>query len=127
MTLARYTAEVRRVEKPWGHELHWALTGRYCGKVLAVRAGEELSLQLHERKEETLYLHEGRAEVQIGPSPDRLERDVVLPGTALHVTPGTVHRIRALEDCLFLEASTPDLDDVVRLDDRYGRAGGPRS
>ena len=113
---------VRRVEKPWGYELHWALTDRYCGKVLVVHAGEQLSLQYHERKDETLFLQQGRAEVRIGASLDVLEAAVVEAGTAFHVPPGTIHHVRALEECVFLEASTPELDDVVRLEDRYGRA-----
>ena len=108
---------VRRVEKPWGYELWWALTERYCGKVLFVKAGEELSLQYHERKEETLYLQSGRAEVRLGDA-----ELAIGPGEAFHVAPGTVHRIRALEDSLLLEVSTPEVDDVVRLEDRYGRS-----
>ena len=121
-TVIPNAVSVQRVEKPWGYELHWALTDRYCGKVLVVHAGEDMSVQYHERKDETLYLHAGRAEVGIGASPDALEQLVVDAGTSLHVPPGTVHHIRALEECIFLEVSTPELDDVVRLEDRYGRA-----
>lgn len=118
-----YDQDVRRVEKPWGHELHYALTDRYCGKVLFVRAGESLSLQYHEVKDETLYLQSGRAEVAVGPSAESLEVVEAVPGSAFHVPPGTVHRVTALDDAIFLEVSTPQLEDVVRLEDRYGRAG----
>jgi mannose-6-phosphate isomerase-like protein (cupin superfamily) len=114
---------MERVEKPWGYEVHFALTERYCGKILFLRAGEELSLQYHERKEETLYLHEGLAEVVLGERLEELRTLTARPGDAFHIVPGTIHRLRALEDSLFLEASTPELDDVVRLEDRYGRAG----
>jgi mannose-6-phosphate isomerase len=114
---------VRRVDKPWGYEVVYAVTDRYCGKVLFVREGEALSLQLHRVKDETIYLHSGRAEIEIR-QPGRADVvRVAAPGTSFRVRPGTVHRLRALEDSLFLEVSTPDLDDVVRLEDRYGRAG----
>lgn len=120
--LARYAASVRRVEKPWGHELVYALTDRYCGKLLVVRAGHSLSLQLHERKDETLYLQSGAAEVELGETADALATLALAPGASVHLPPGTVHRLRALEDSVFLEVSTPQLDDVVRLEDLYGRA-----
>jgi len=89
--------------------------------VLFVRAGESLSLQYHEVKDETLYLHSGRADVTVGPSSGALEVVEAAPGAAFRVTPGTVHRITAIDDSTFLEVSTPELDDVVRLEDRYGR------
>jgi mannose-6-phosphate isomerase len=117
----RYEAEVKKVEKPWGYELIWALSDDYCGKVLFVRAGEALSLQYHEQKDETIHLQSGRAEVEIGSAPGATTIEVVDAGRSFRITPGTVHRLRALEDSLFLEVSTPHLDDVVRLDDRYGR------
>jgi mannose-6-phosphate isomerase len=117
----RYEAEVTKVEKPWGYELIWALSDNYCGKVLFVRAGEALSLQYHEQKDETIHLQSGRAEVEIGSAPGATMVEVVDAGRSFRITPGTVHRLRALEDSLFLEVSTPHLDDVVRLDDRYGR------
>lgn len=113
-------ASVDRVNKPWGYELHWAKTDRYVGKVLHVTAGHALSLQYHNIKDETIYLYSGRMLFEI-------ERDGVLtrqemqPGDAVHVTPKTVHRMTAIEDCDILEVSTPELDDVVRLEDRYGR------
>lgn len=120
--MTAYDQEVRRVEKPWGYELHFALTDRYCGKVLFVRAGESLSLQYHEVKDETLYVQSGRAQVTLGSAQDSLEVVEAGPGAAFHVTPGTLHRITAIDDATFLEVSTPELEDVVRLEDRYGRA-----
>ena len=111
---------VNRVEKPWGYEIHWAKTDRYVGKVLHVMAGHALSLQYHNVKDETIYLYSGRMLFEI-------ERDGVLtrqemrPGDTVHVVPKTVHRMTAIEDCDILEVSTPELDDVVRLEDRYGR------
>ena len=120
----RFAANVRKVEKPWGHELIWAHTDKYVGKILFVRAGHALSLQYHDEKDESWYLHEGRAELEMGDAGGPTRADVFEPGAAFHLTPGTVHRLRALEDTLMLEVSTPHLDDVVRLEDRYGRADG---
>jgi mannose-6-phosphate isomerase len=112
---------IRRVPKPWGEEIIFAHTERYAGKVLKVRAGESLSLQYHERKDEALYLWEGRLRVRIERD-GRAEERVVEPGEALHFPPGTRHRLEALADAVLFEVSTPELDDVVRLEDRYGRA-----
>jgi len=117
-----HLCEVERVEKPWGYELIWASTEKYCGKVLLVRAGEELSLQFHKEKDETLYVYSGRAEFEIGEPGRQTDIEVVGPGRAFRLVPGTVHRIRALDDTTLLEVSTPQLEDVVRLEDRYGRA-----
>ena len=119
--LAEYAQQVRRVDKPWGYELIYAVTERYCGKLLFVRAGEALSLQYHRKKDETIYVHEGRAELEIGRQGEEPTPVLVGPGDSFRLRPGTVHRMRALEDTLFLEVSTPELDDVVRLEDRYGR------
>jgi mannose-6-phosphate isomerase len=116
-------ATVARVEKPWGYEVHWARTDRYVGKILHIRKGHALSLQYHERKEETIYVQAGRLRYEIGESTETLEVLELGPGDAVHVRPGLVHRMTALEDTDVLEASTPELDDVVRLDDRYGRTG----
>ena len=113
--------DVGRVEKPWGHELIWARTDRYVGKILHVRAGHALSLQYHERKDETIHLLRGRMKFIVGTSPDRLEEIELVEGQSFHVTPGTIHRMVAITDVDMLEASTPELDDVVRLEDRYGR------
>ena len=120
----RFASDVERVEKPWGYEIVFARTDRYCGKVLVVRKGEQLSLQFHREKDEVMYVQEGRIELEIGDPGGQLETEVVGPGHAFRFTPGTVHRWRALEDTVVLEASTPELDDVVRLDDSSGRAGG---
>jgi mannose-6-phosphate isomerase-like protein (cupin superfamily) len=118
----------RRTPKPWGEEILFAHTGRYAGKVLSVRKGESLSLQYHERKDEALYLFSGRIQVTLGAPGDAqglnpAERRSIDPGGALHLPPGTRHRIEALEDAILFEVSTPELDDVVRLEDRYGREG----
>jgi mannose-6-phosphate isomerase len=113
--------DVTRVEKPWGYELHWAKTDRYVGKVLHVKAGHALSLQYHNRKDETIYLYSGKMLFEIGEQNGPLTRREMKPGDSVHVTPKTVHRMTAIEDCDILEVSTPDLDDVVRLEDRYGR------
>jgi len=109
-----------RVEKPWGYELHWALTDRYVGKVLHVNAGHALSLQYHQRKDETILLWSGRIlmEIQEG---EALTRREMRPGERLHIAPGTIHRMTAIQDSDIIEVSTPELDDVVRLEDRYGR------
>jgi mannose-6-phosphate isomerase-like protein (cupin superfamily) len=111
----------RRVDKPWGHELIWADTERYVGKILHVKAGHALSLQYHERKDETIHLLRGELRFFVGPSVEQLEEVAMHEGESFHVTPGTVHRMQAVTDVDILEASTPDLDDVVRLEDRYGR------
>ncbi len=119
----RFSFETRRVEKPWGWELIWALTDRYCGKLIFVRAGQSLSLQFHNAKEESWYVQQGRAELELAaPGEGITESEVVSPGAAFHLRAGTVHRLAAIEDTLVLEVSTPELDDVVRLEDRYGRA-----
>ena len=111
---------VTRVEKPWGHELHWAKTDRYVGKVLHVKAGHALSLQYHNRKDETMYLYSGKMVLETEQNGQLVKREM-RPGDSVHITPKTVHRITAIEDCDVLEVSTPEIDDVVRLEDRYGR------
>jgi mannose-6-phosphate isomerase len=113
----------QRVEKPWGYELWWADTDLYAGKILHVRAGERLSLQFHRQKDETSYLLSGRLLLVQGPSASELTETEIGPGHAWRNLPGTVHTIEALEDADVLEVSTPHLDDVVRLVDRYGREG----
>ena len=113
-----------KVEKPWGWELIWALTDRYCGKLLFVRAGQALSLQYHETKDESWYVQNGRASLELGTVQNGdLETGEMGPGDCFHFAPGTLHRLRALEDTLIVEVSTPDLGDVVRLADDYGREG----
>ncbi len=123
LDLDRFAVPVTRVDKPWGYEIVYALTDRYCGKVLFIRAGEQLSLQFHRVKDEVVYVHEGRIELEVGEPGRTLDTEVVGPGRSFRFTPGTVHRWRALEDTFILEVSTPDLDDVVRLEDAYGREG----
>lgn len=110
------------MEKPWGYELWWAQTDLYAGKILHVKQGHRLSLQLHRRKDESCYLLSGRMVLTIGPSADELSEEEIEPGHAWRIRPGTVHTIEALEDSDVLEASTPHLDDVIRLKDRYGRS-----
>ena len=118
-----YAFEPRRVEKPWGWELVWAEAESYVGKLLFVRAGHSLSLQYHEVKDESWLVREGRALLELGDVGGDLEKLEIRPGDAFRYRPRTVHRVTALEDTLILEVSTPHLDDVVRLEDRYGRAG----
>jgi mannose-6-phosphate isomerase len=115
------SAEIPRVEKPWGYELHWAKTDRYVGKIIHVNAGHALSLQYHNLKDETIYLQSGRIlfEMQDG---EGLSKRELTPGERVHITPKTVHRMTALEDSDIFEVSTPELHDVVRLEDRYGRS-----
>ena len=122
--LGPWEHEVRRVEKPWGYELIWAHTDVYVGKVIFVKAGHSLSLQYHEQKDEAWLVQSGRARIELGtPGAAELAEEEVGPGTAFHYPPGTVHRITAVEDTTILEVSTPQLDDVVRLQDAYGREG----
>ncbi|HET7046250.1 MAG TPA: hypothetical protein VFI37_15495 [Gaiellaceae bacterium] len=122
--LDRWAFEPRRVDKPWGYELIWALTDVYCGKLLHVAAGHSLSLQFHRIKDEAWLIQSGRAKLELGAVGDAvLKAEVVGAGHAFHYAPGTVHRITALEDTDILEVSTPHLDDVVRLEDAYGREG----
>jgi len=114
----------RRVEKPWGYELIWAEATRYVGKLLHINAGEALSYQYHEVKEETIYVLNGTLTLHVSED-DGPPREISLgPGESFHITPGLRHRFEAKEEVELLEASTPELDDVVRLEDRYGRAGG---
>ncbi|HVH63393.1 MAG TPA: cupin domain-containing protein [Candidatus Dormibacteraeota bacterium] len=112
-----------RVDKPWGYELRWAITDRYLGKILHINAGEALSLQYHERKDEYLYLLKGAIDMELGGSDGELTTHRMGEGDTLHITPGTRHRMTAVEDADIFEVSTPEIEDVVRLEDRYGRAG----
>lgn len=115
-------SEIKRVPKPWGYELIFAKTGRYVGKILHINRGECLSLQYHERKEETLYVVSGELTLTIEHDGDR--RELVLhSGEAFHIPPRLIHRMEAIEDTDVAEVSTPELEDVVRLEDRYGRTG----
>jgi mannose-6-phosphate isomerase-like protein (cupin superfamily) len=114
--------DVRRVSKPWGYELIFAKTGKYVGKILHINRNETLSLQYHEMKEETLYVVRGELKLTIEYDGDRREL-ALRAGQAFHIPPRLIHRMEAVEDTDVAEVSTPELDDVVRLEDRYGRAG----
>jgi mannose-6-phosphate isomerase-like protein (cupin superfamily) len=120
---SRFAVEPRRVEKPWGWELVWAETEDYVGKLLFVRAGQSLSLQYHEMKDESWLVQQGRASLQLGEIGGELETVEIGPDDVFRYRPYTVHRVTAIEDTLIVEVSTPHLDDVVRLEDRYGREG----
>jgi mannose-6-phosphate isomerase len=123
-SLDRFAFQPNKVDKPWGHELIWAKADDYAGKLLFVRAGQALSLQFHREKDESWYVLQGRAELHLGEAGQAvLSTEVVGPGAAFRFRPGTVHRIRAVEDTTILEVSTPQLDDIVRLEDEYGREG----
>jgi mannose-6-phosphate isomerase len=115
----------RFVEKPWGGEEIFAETERYVGKILTVRAGHALSLQYHVRKDETMRVLEGTCELHIGSAAGAVELSVLTlgPGDTERVQAGVLHRLIAVSDVRILEVSTPEIDDVVRLEDRYGRAG----
>ena len=112
----------RKTEKPWGYELLYALTPRYAGKLIFVKKGYRLSLQYHKEKEESMYLLRGKVRFSVQPQNDKMTDIVGEPGFTLHLPPQTTHRVEALEDSTILEVSTPQLGDVVRLQDDYGRA-----
>ena len=113
----------RKTEKPWGYELLFALTDKYAGKVIYVKQGHRLSLQYHEEKDETLYIYEGKALVEIEGEDGQLVQSEMSSGDCFRLTPMIKHRMKALEDTVFFEVSTPELEDVVRMDDDYGRTG----
>jgi quercetin dioxygenase-like cupin family protein len=115
-------SEIKTVPKPWGHETIWAHTDSYLGKILHITAGQALSVQYHNIKDETVYLLSGQLIYRVwdGDTPQDMHLKV---GEAFRITPGTVHQMEAVTDCDILEVSTPHLDDVVRIKDRYGREG----
>lgn len=113
---------VERVDKPWGYELRFIRTDRYAGKVLFILAGSQLSLQYHDFKDEAFYVQEGTLELVVGRGGEQQVHRLG-PGSSRRIVPGTVHRFRAVSDCLLFEVSTPELEDVVRLEDDYGREG----
>ena len=113
--------ESTRVDKPWGYELRWAITDRYLGKVLHLNKGEALSLQYHELKDECQYVLKGSIDMEVGGADGKLITHRMNVGDTVHLTPGTRHRLTAIEDTDIFEVSTPEIDDVVRLEDRYGR------
>ena len=121
--MSRWQTTPRKVDKPWGWELVWAEAEEYVGKLLFVRAGESLSLQYHELKDESWLVREGRATVELGEVGGELETFEIGPGDAFRFRPRTVHRITGVEDTLVIEVSTNHLTDVVRLEDKYGREG----
>ena len=116
--------DITRVEKPWGYELWWARTERYVGKLLHVKAGHQLSLQYHVVKDETIHLQRGELVLLVDEAGVLVERKLA-PGESYHIKPGTRHRMIAVTDCDVLEVSTPEVDDVVRLEDAYGRVKQP--
>jgi mannose-6-phosphate isomerase len=119
--VSRHATSPRKVEKPWGWELVWAEADDYVGKLLFVRAGESLSLQYHDVKDESWLVQEGRATLELGEVDGDLESFDIGPGDTYRFRPRTVHRVTAIEDTLVIEVSTNHLTDVVRLEDRYGR------
>ena len=113
---------MKKVDKPWGYELRFACTDRYAGKILFITAGSQLSLQYHEKKDEAFFVQDGTLELVLGKG-DEQQVVAMKPGEARHITPGTIHRFRAVSDCTLFEVSTPELDDVVRIEDDFGREG----
>ena len=111
------------IKKPWGEEVWFAQTKKYAGKILRVSKGHRLSLQYHERKEETQYLAKGKIIITYGETLENIKKTVLNPGDTFHITPGTIHRMEAIEDSEIFEVSTPELDDVVKIEDDYGRNG----
>jgi mannose-6-phosphate isomerase-like protein (cupin superfamily) len=130
-SVSRGRMEVRRVEKPWGHELVFAAGPRYAGKLLFICAGQALSLQYHRSKEETIYIQSGRLRLEVGKTGKAADETAATPLHSVHLEPGeswhlpprTRHRFIAMADTVLFEVSSPELDDVVRLEDRYGRTG----
>jgi mannose-6-phosphate isomerase len=110
-----------RVEKPWGYELIWAKTDKYVGKVLHINKGHQLSLQYHKLKEETIFVQSGKLQFLLEDDKGVRQTIILEAGQTAHTLPNRVHRMTALEDCDIFEVSTPELDDVVRLQDDYGR------
>jgi mannose-6-phosphate isomerase len=120
--LDRFAVDATKVEKPWGYELIWAHTDDYVGKLLFVKAGESLSLQFHREKDESWLVQSGRARIEMAAPGEKVPNaEVVGPGATFRIKPGTVHRVTGVEDTTIIEVSTPHLEDVVRLEDRYGR------
>ncbi len=112
---------IQKVEKPWGYELIWAKSDQYVGKILHILKGQKLSLQYHRVKEESIFLSKGQMCLMIENELGQIEEKILLPGEAYHIAVGRKHRMIAIEDCDVFEVSTPQLDDIVRLEDSYGR------
>lgn len=113
---------MERVDKPWGYELRFVCTDRYAGKVLFITAGSQLSLQYHEQKDEAFLVQDGTLDLVLGKDEDQQVLRMG-PGESRRITPGTIHRFRAVTDCTLFEVSTPELEDVVRIEDDFGREG----
>jgi mannose-6-phosphate isomerase len=113
----------RRVDKPWGHELIWAHTDRYVGKVLVIEAGKRLSLQKHAVKDESILVSTGRLRLWLEGDDGEVRTEELGPGESRHVPTGRIHRYEAIDRCELLEVSTPELDDVIRIEDDFGREG----
>jgi mannose-6-phosphate isomerase-like protein (cupin superfamily) len=113
----------RRVEKPWGHELIWAHTDRYVGKILVIEAGKRLSLQRHLVKDESIFVTSGRLRLHLEDEAGTVRVEELEAGDHRHVPTGRIHRYEAIERTELMEVSTPELDDVVRLEDDFGREG----
>jgi mannose-6-phosphate isomerase len=116
-------AAPRRVDKPWGHELIWVLTDRYCGKVIVIETGQRLSLQYHERKDESVYVISGRLLLHLEDDAGVMTVRELGPGDSARVPVGRRHRFEAAERVELIEVSTPELDDVIRVEDDFGREG----
>jgi len=112
----------RKTEKPWGYELLYARTPKYVGKVIFIKKGHRLSLQYHEHKDESMYIYQGKVQIEIEGADGQLSSYIAQPGHAVRIPPHTKHRLEAIEDTTLLEVSTPELEDVVRVEDDYGRA-----
>ena len=113
--------DIKKVPKPWGHEIWWAQTDKYVGKILHVKKGQSLSYQYHELKDETIYLYSGDMLLQIEEVGKTKEEIMLSPGESVRIKPLTKHRMIAKKDCDLLEVSTPEVEDIVRLEDKYGR------
>lgn len=113
---------MKRVDKPWGHEIWWSVTEKYAGKILFVKKGHSLSYQYHEVKDESMYLRSGRMEVELEEGDKPVKKFTLSPGEAIRILPLTRHKMTAVEDSEIFEVSTPEVDDIVRLGDEYGRA-----
>ncbi|MFN2582920.1 MAG: cupin domain-containing protein [Candidatus Dormibacteria bacterium] len=112
-----------RVDKPWGYELRWAITDRYLGKLIHINAGDQLSLQYHVQKDESIFIESGALDLVLEDDSGTIETHRLTPGMSARVRPGRKHRFVAVEDVDLFEVSSPEIDDVVRLEDSYGRAG----
>jgi quercetin dioxygenase-like cupin family protein len=113
----------RRVEKPWGHELIWAHTGSYVGKILVIEAGKRLSLQRHEVKDESIFVTSGRLRLYLEDDDGTVQVEELTTGDHRHVPTGRIHRYEAIDRTELMEVSTPELDDVIRIEDDFGREG----